>query len=567
MSEHEIEQIMNSFYLPEIDNINDEIEFDIEKYKEELIRNSKNKIEDFKKDFEADAKNMISQKFNTIKNNINKLVLSSQKEQEKNLELKEEEDNKMNNGKGKLKNQLLGKKNEFSEIIKKQDNYTGGVIDMISENDDDNFKNKDQLMIKFEKEEIKHAVNIKEAKLFKIDNIKLSNFGMREFNNLYFVIDIDKSSKNLLFYENFTNKAKHKSSPSWSFQRGENINNNATFFFKDPKVGENSIFLYVSEKQNGENLSLPLKITVKLIEDQNKNEKEKKNIKLKENKNEKNKKQEEIGIKFKKKYIISKKENNTGREQNFEILSSPKEIRSSEFELVDENFLVSKNIDESLYLDKYVFNFEIDGKNYIQFPNEYILLEMPINKNLAQENKVVDNKIECKIYKEEKKNRIENQNKEYINKINEFEKYIKELESKIKEKDIIINEEKIKNENLNKKLKELQNISNKNLDINNIIELKNEIKLFREYNNFSEGEKLISINFTSLEQDIDYSIIIKNTEIFSKIEIMLYNKYPKYTETENYFLVGGNRINRHKTLEKNNIKNNDIITLYINNFD
>ena len=567
MSEHEIEQIMNSFYMPEIDNINDEIEFDIEKYKEELIRNSKNKIEDFKKDFEADAKNMISQKFNTIKNNINKLVLSSQKEQEKNLELKEEEDNKMNNGKGKLKNQLLGKKNEFSEIIKKQDNYTGGVIDMISENDDDNFKNKDQLMIKFEKEEIKHAVNIKEAKLFKIDNIKLSNFGMREFNNLFFVIDIDKSPKNLLFYENFTNKANHKLSPSWSFQREENINNNATFFFKDPKVGENSIFIYVSEKQNGENLSLPLKITVKLIEDQNKNEREKRNIKLKENKNEKNKKQEEFGIKFKKKYIISKKENNTGREQNFEILSSPKEIRSSEFELVDENFLVSKNIDESLYLDKYVFNFEIDGKNYIQFPNEYILLERLINKNLAQENKVVDNKVECKIYKEEKKNRIENQNKEYINKINEFEKYIKELESKIKEKNRIINEEKIKNENLNKKLKELQNISNKNLDINNIIELKNEIKLFREYNNFSEGEKLISINFASLEQDIDYSIIIKNTEIFSKIEIMLYNKYPKYTETENYFLVGGNRINRHKTLEKNNIKNNDIITLYINNFD
>ena len=53
----------------------------------------------------------------------------------------------------------------------------------------------------------------------------------------------------------------------------------------------------------------------------------------------------------------------------------------------------------------------------------------------------------------------ENKNKEYINKINELEKYIKELESKIKEKDRIINEEKIKNENLNKKLKELQNRS------------------------------------------------------------------------------------------------------------
>ena len=48
---------------------------------------------------------------------------------------------------------------------------------------------------------------------------------------------------------------------------------------------------------------------------------------------------------------------------------------------------------------------------------------------------------------------------------------------------------------------------------------------------------------------------------------MLYNKYPKYTDTENYFLVSGKKVNKHKTLENNNIKNNDIITLYINNFE
>ena len=48
---------------------------------------------------------------------------------------------------------------------------------------------------------------------------------------------------------------------------------------------------------------------------------------------------------------------------------------------------------------------------------------------------------------------------------------------------------------------------------------------------------------------------------------MLYNKYPKYIETENYFLANGNKINRNKTFDKNNIKNNDIITLYINNFE
>ena len=48
---------------------------------------------------------------------------------------------------------------------------------------------------------------------------------------------------------------------------------------------------------------------------------------------------------------------------------------------------------------------------------------------------------------------------------------------------------------------------------------------------------------------------------------MLYNKYPKYMETDNYFLVNGNKINRNKTFEKNNIKNNDIITLLINEDD
>ena len=164
---------------------------------------------------------------------------------------------------------------------------------------------------------------------------------------------------------------------------------------------------------------------------------------------------------------------------------------------------------------------------------------------------------------------IANQEEEYKNKIKELEKKIKEFELKIKEKDIIIEQEKKKNESINKKIKELENISNNNSKIykNNILKLNNEIKLFRKFNNFSEEEKLISIRFTSVAQDIDFSIVTKNTEIFTRIEIMLYNKYPKYIESENYFLVNGNKVNKHKTFEQNNIKNDDIITLQINNFD
>ena len=126
----------------------------------------------------------------------------------------------------------------------------------------------------------------------------------------------------------------------------------------------------------------------------------------------------------------------------------------------------------------------------------------------------------------------------------------------------MINEQKSINENLNKILQ------NKNIDQNlqNYIKgLENEIQLFKQYCNFSEGEKLISIKFTSDEKDIDYPILTKNDEIFIKLESMIYEKYPKYRTTTNYFLVGENRINRNQTLVQNNIKNNDIIALKINN--
>ena len=157
------------------------------------------------------------------------------------------------------------------------------------------------------------------------------------------------------------------------------------------------------------------------------------------------------------------------------------------------------------------------------------------------------------------------QNEEYKNKINELENIIKELKIQLIEKDKLLKEEKIMNDNLNKKIKEIEIISN--TKANKIIELENEIKLFRTYNNFSSNEKLISIKFISGNQDIDFSVITKNTDDFSNIEKILYKRYPKYKDSENYFLVNGNKINRHRTIEENKIRNNDVLTLEINNFD
>jgi len=143
---------------------------------------------------------------------------------------------------------------------------------------------------------------------------------------------------------------------------------------------------------------------------------------------------------------------------------------------------------------------------------------------------------------------LKKENEEYKIRIIELENKIKELEIKLQDKDRIINGEKIKNNNLN----------------NKILELDNEIKLLKSYF-LPNGEKLLSIKIISTDQKIDLPIIIKNTEYFSKIEQILFQKYPKYAETENFFLVNGTRINRFLTLEQSKINNNDILTLVRNN--
>lgn len=74
-----------------------------------------------------------------------------------------------------------------------------------------------------------------------------------------------------------------------------------------------------------------------------------------------------------------------------------------------------------------------------------------------------------------------------------------------------------------------------------------------------EGEELLTVIFISSDQKIHHSFICKNTEIFSLVEKRLYEVYPNYEESENYFLIGGNKIKKTKTLEENKIKNSDVI--------
>ena len=141
---------------------------------------------------------------------------------------------------------------------------------------------------------------------------------------------------------------------------------------------------------------------------------------------------------------------------------------------------------------------------------------------------------------------------------------------------------KIELENEVKKYKELEEKTNKELKDYNLIkkgskdsllnallnkdkeieELK--LKLSRYPFELKDGEKLMTINFKSLDQKLEcYSIICKESDLFCYVEKELYENNKYYYEIVNYFTVNGNKIMNLKSLKENGIKNNDIIILNI----
>jgi len=144
------------------------------------------------------------------------------------------------------------------------------------------------------------------------------------------------------------------------------------------------------------------------------------------------------------------------------------------------------------------------------------------------------------------------------------------LKKQIIEKDKIIEELRDKNKKLKTQNKKRQEgseiISNKDQIINLMEELRekeHELKEIKRMLPFdlSPGEKIMCVIFISVDQKVHLPVICKNTDIFTRLEKIIYDQYPEFGETENYFMAHGQKINKYKSLEFNKIKNNDIITL------
>ena len=237
--------------------------------------------------------------------------------------------------------------------------------------------------------------------------------------------------------------------------------------------------------------------------------------------------------------------------------------------------------------DKKMINIEEENKNKLikelkdKISNLQILLkekEKSINEE-KNKNKILKEKIsnleilskekEKLINEEKNKNKILNEKLLEIQKLlDEKEKTNQKLNEKIlyleniqKVKEEKINDEKKKFEELNKKFnKLLDDLESKDKEIKKLNEMKSRFPF-----ELLENEKLMTVIIMSGDQKIHYSIICKNTEKFTTIEHKLYEKYPEYLESENYFLINGNKVNKYKSLDENKIKNSDIISMF--NYD
>jgi len=246
-------------------------------------------------------------------------------------------------------------------------------------------------------------------------------------------------------------------------------------------------------------------------------------------------------------------------------------ITISELLLAIQNSLINPQMGKSLNneatslyeRDRELFNRKAkEWTEKYAYDDDYIYRDNSEDEKIKREEELKQNKIK----------EIENRNKKLIEIINELEKILECI------KKTILNNNKLQslidNNNdkiLLEKIKNMENIiidnNGRNKDYDKIILDKDkEIELLKyklsEYTSSLEKyEKLISIIIITEDKNILNSIICKDTDKFKDIEYKIYKKNPKYSNTNNYFILNNHRININKSLKENNIKDNDIIIL------
>ena len=82
-------------------------------------------------------------------------------------------------------------------------------------------------------------------------------------------------------------------------------------------------------------------------------------------------------------------------------------------------------------------------------------------------------------------------------------------------------------------------------------------------NEYINRNKILTIQFKSIDQKVDMAYTCQKDDKFVRIEEKLYNDYPEYKDLNTYFTVNGHVVKRFRNMEENDIRNNDKILLNI----
>ena len=90
-----------------------------------------------------------------------------------------------------------------------------------------------------------------------------------------------------------------------------------------------------------------------------------------------------------------------------------------------------------------------------------------------------------------------------------------------------------------------------------------ELKSNSKNNNVTDMSNIKIIIIGSCDSRVLFPMACRGNQTFSEIEAKLYEKFPDYKETNNYFICKGNLIMRFKTIDENKIEDGDRIILCI----
>ena len=92
-------------------------------------------------------------------------------------------------------------------------------------------------------------------------------------------------------------------------------------------------------------------------------------------------------------------------------------------------------------------------------------------------------------------------------------------------------------------------ITKKDLELNN---LRNQLNNNNLNKDIASNQKMY-VNFILMDKNVFYPVPCIKTDIFADIEEKLYQKFPKYRETNNNFIANGATVLRFKTIAENKI--------------